>query len=57
MINQVIKQKMYRVEYRYLHTGFTSHGDWLATKELAKIWVDYGNKQYNKSIIHWIGES
>lgn len=48
---------MYRVEYKLLHTNFTSHGDWFVSKKLVKAWVDYANKKYKGSANHWIGES
>jgi len=55
MAKQVIKM-MYRVEYKYLHTNFTSHGDWFESKDLVKAWVDYANKEYKGLVYHWIGE-
>ena len=55
MAKQVIKM-MYRVEYKYLNTNFTSHGDWFESKDLVKAWVDYANKEYNGSVNHWIGK-
>jgi hypothetical protein len=55
MAKQVIKM-MYRVEYKYLNTNFTSHGDWFESKYLVKAWVDYANKEYKGLVYHWIGE-
>jgi hypothetical protein len=56
MAKQVIKM-MYRVEYKYLNTNFTSHGDWFESKDLVKAWVDYANKEYKGLVYHWIGKS
>ena len=47
---------VYRVEFRYIGTNLVYHGDWLDSKECVQIWVDYGNKKWGDTMIHWIGK-
>ena len=48
--------KKYRVEWKFLKSNISSHGDWFNSKQFIKDWVDYGNKNWGYEIIHWIGE-
>jgi hypothetical protein len=48
--------KMYRLEYRSLHTDFKSHGNWFESKKLIEDWVIKLNKEYKEDLFHWIGE-
>ena len=51
-----IMDKMYRIEYKSLHTDFKSHGNWFESKELIEDWVINLNKEYKVDLFHWIGE-
>jgi hypothetical protein len=51
-----IMDKMYRLEYRSLHTDFKSHGNWFESKKLIEDWVIELNKEYKEDLFHWIGE-
>lgn len=51
-----IMDKMYRLEYKSLHTNFKSHGNWFESKKLIEDWVIELNKEYKEDLFHWIGE-
>jgi len=48
--------KQYRIEYRYIHNNYTSHGSWYESKEFIESWINHLNKEHSGKIHHWLGE-
>ncbi len=42
----------YRIEWTYLPTNYSSHGDWFDSKKILEKNVVFLNKQYKNKIIH-----
>ena len=45
----------YRIEFKYIQTNYTSHGDWYNSKKFIEEYIDHLNLKYKGEITHWIG--
>ena len=50
--------EQYRIEYKYLDTGYIGHGSWheLEDKELLESNVKCMNDKYKGEIYHWLNK-
>ena len=48
--------KKYRIHWRVIETGATSHGPGTYSKDRAQCWADIFNRNYKDIITHWIEE-
>ena len=48
--------EQYRIEYKVLQSGYTSHGSWYDSKEFIESNVNYLNKEHKGIIDHWVGK-